>query len=169
MIFLVIILILILAIAIYPVVRDAIRRRRVILPAYTEGLALLLEGNKDGAIEKFKQAVQRDSNNIDAYLRLGDLYFEKGDIERAIQIHQGLTLRQTLDKKQEKKIYQSLGHSYLRLARFAKAISIFEELIEIDSKNLSNYETLLMLYEKTERWEEASALLKKLARMQRDK
>ena len=105
MIVLIIILIIILFIALYPIVRDAVRRRQTVMPAYTEGLTLLLEGEKDAAIEKFKQAVIADTNNIDAYLRLGGLYLEKGEIERAIQIHESLTLRRTLDKSQEKKIY----------------------------------------------------------------
>jgi lipopolysaccharide biosynthesis regulator YciM len=169
MIILVIILFGILFIALYPVVRDAIRRRHVIMPAYTEGLAYLLEGKRNEAIEKFKQAVMRDSNNIDAYLRLGDLYFEKGEIERAIQIHEALSLRRTLDKNQGKKIYQSLGQDYLKSERLAKAVSIFEELIQIDDKDLKNYETLLMLYEKTDRWEESEKLLKRLTKVQKDK
>lgn len=169
MIILILILIVILFIAIYPVIRDTIRRRRLVLPAYTEGLALLLEGDKTGAIDKFKQAVQRDSNNIDAYIRLGELFMEKGEMERAIQIHEALALRRNLDKIQEKKVYQYLGQDYLKSERWAKALPIFEELIKIDEKDLRNFEILLSLYEKTERWEQGEELLKKLARLQKNK
>jgi len=169
MIVLIIILIIILFIALYPIVRDTIRRRQTFMPTYTEGLALLLEGEKDAAIEKFKQAVITDTNNIDAYLRLGELYLEKGEIERAIQIHESLTLRRTLDKNQEKKIYQSLGQDYLKSERWAKALAIFEELVQIDDKDLRNFEILLSLFQKTEHWEESDELLKKLVKLQKDK
>ena len=125
MIILVIILIVVLFIAVYPSLRELIRRRRIILPAYTEGLALLLEGNQTGAIDKFKQAVQRDSNNINAYLRLSELYLEKGEIERTIQILEALALRRTLDKNQENIIFHSLGQVYLKTERCAQALTIF--------------------------------------------
>ena len=169
MIVLIIILIIILLIALYPIVRDAVRRRQTVMPAYTEGLTLLLEGKKDAAIEKFKQAVIADTNNIDAYLRLGGLYWEKGEIERAIQIHESLTLRRTLDKSQEKSIFQTLGQDYLKSERWAKALLIFEELVRIDDKDLTNFEILLSLYQKTEHWEESDELLKKLVKLQKDK
>jgi lipopolysaccharide biosynthesis regulator YciM len=169
MIILVIILIVILFIALYPALREVIRRRRIILPAYTEGLALLLEGNQSGAIDKFKQAIQRDSNNIDAYLRLSELYLTKGEIERTIQILEALALRRTLDKNQESKIFHSLGQVYLKTERWAKALTIFEELTKIDDKDLKNFEILLFLYERTERWEKCNELLKKLGKIQKDK
>lgn len=169
MIILVIILIVILFIAVYPSLRELIRRRRIILPAYTEGLALLLEGNQTGAIDKFKQAVQRDSNNINAYLRLSELYLAKGEIERTIQILEALALRRTLDKNQENNIFHSLGQVYLKTERWAKALTIFEELTKIDDKDLKNFEILLSLYERTERWEKCDELLKKLGKIQKDK
>jgi lipopolysaccharide biosynthesis regulator YciM len=93
----------------------------------------------------------------------------KGEIERAIQIHESLTLRRTLDKSQEKKIYQTLGQDYLKSERWAKALSIFEELVRIDDKDLANFEILLSLYQKTEHWEESDELLKKLVKLQKDK
>ncbi|MEO0114484.1 MAG: tetratricopeptide repeat protein [candidate division WOR-3 bacterium] len=166
---LIIILVIVLFIALYPVIRDALKRRKILMPAYTEGLTLLLEGKKELALEKFKQAVTQDSENIDAYLRLAELYFDSGAIERAIKILETLTLRRTLDKSQEKKIYQSLGQIYLKTERFAKALPIFEELVRIDEKDLTNFEILLRLYQKTERWDESERLLKKLASKPKDK
>lgn len=166
---LILILVIVLFIALYPVIRDALKRRQILMPAYTEGLTLLLEGKKELALEKFKQAVTQDSENIDAYLRLAELYFDSGATERAIKILEALTMRRTLDKSQEKKIYQSLGQIYLKTERFAKALPIFEELVRIDEKDLTNFEILLRLYQKTERWDESERLLKKLASKPKDK
>lgn len=164
MIVLILILIVILFIGLYPVVRDALRRRQIAMPAYTEGLALLVEGKKEVAREKFRQACLADSNNIDAYLRLAELYEAEGDEEQAGKIYETLTLRRTLDKNQEKKIYQSLGNLYLKTLRWAKALPIFEELVRIDKHDLKNFEILLKLYERTERFEAALEIIKKLTR-----
>uniref|UniRef100_A0A7C6ECV8 Tetratricopeptide repeat protein n=1 Tax=candidate division WOR-3 bacterium TaxID=2052148 RepID=A0A7C6ECV8_UNCW3 len=169
MIILVLILIALIFLALYPVLRDAYRRKVTTLPAYTEGLVFLLEGKKEQALVKFKQAVAVDSNNIDAYLRLAKLFWEKGETERALSILEALTLRRTLDKNQEKKIFQTLGQFYLLTERFAKALPIFEELIQLDETDLTNTEILFSLRMKTERYDQAESLLKRLAKLQKDK
>lgn len=169
MIYLILILIALLFIALYPVLRDFYQRRALTLPAYTEGLTLLLEGKKETALLKFKQAVQVDSNNIDAYLRMAQLLWEKGEREQAIAILETLSLRRTLDKTQEKKVFQTLGQFYLLDGRFAKALPIFEELIRLDEADLKNLEILFSLKVKTERIDEAEALLKRIGKLQKDK
>ncbi|MCX7785953.1 MAG: tetratricopeptide repeat protein [candidate division WOR-3 bacterium] len=162
---LVLILILIAIIAVYPLVRDLVRRKKEPDSAYTEGLSLLLDGKKDEAMQCFKKVVATDSNNIDAYLRLAELYFQKGEIERAAKIYEALSLRRNVSAVDEKKIFKHLGEYYIKTDRLHKAITIFEELINLDRNNPEPYEKLLELYCKTERWQECKDLLKKLEKI----
>jgi lipopolysaccharide biosynthesis regulator YciM len=166
---LILILILVAIIAIYPFIRDYVRRQKAPIATYTEGLCLLLDGKENEAIEKLKQAVAKDSNNVDAYLRLAELYSKKGETDRASKIFERLMLRRNLTSEQEKKVYQSLAGYYLKTDRLQRAITILEELVNLDANNAVHYESLLGLYCKTERWQDCEDLLKKLEKIQKDK
>ncbi len=130
-------------------------RRREKMTAYIpyiEGLVALLENNGNLAMKKFKEAVTVDSDLVDAYVRLGDLYRKKGDVSRAIQIHQSLTVRPTLKTHEEKKIYYALVQDMLDTNRNNKAISLLKEVLKIDKKDRSAQELVLRIYEDMENY-----------------
>ncbi|MGB3478474.1 MAG: tetratricopeptide repeat protein [bacterium] len=114
---------------------------------YIEALIALLENRENLAMKKFKEAVSIDSDLVDAYVRLGDLYRKKGDVERAIQIHQSLTVRPTLNKHEEKKVYLALVNDMLEATRLNKATSFLKEIIKIDKKDKHARELILKIYE----------------------
>ena len=60
---------------------------------YTEALRALVEGDDQTAFERLKAVVTEDSSNLDAYLKLGDLLRRRGRIDKAIKVHEDLTLR----------------------------------------------------------------------------
>ena len=117
------------------------------IPAYVEAMVALLENNDALAMKKFKEAVRIESGLVDAYIRLGDLYRRSGDIERAIQIHQSLTVRPTLNKQEEKRVYYALVNDFLETSRHNKAISFLKEILKIDKKDTHARELILKLYE----------------------
>ena len=60
---------------------------------YAEGLDMLVSGKKYSAYNNFKEIISKDSNNVMAYLRLGQILRENGDNLKAIKIHKNLLLR----------------------------------------------------------------------------
>ena len=48
-------------------------------PPYIIGLRALVDGDEDTAIRELKNAVRIDSSNVDAYIRLGDLFRARGE------------------------------------------------------------------------------------------
>lgn len=163
---LIIILLLVALIAAYPFVRDYLKRKGAPAVAYTEGLSLILEGKDNEAIDKLKQAVHVDSNNVDAYLRLADLYTKKGDTQKASAIFERLTVRRNMPAETERKVYAKLAEYYVKTDRMQRAITLYEELINLDRNNVAHYENLLTLYGKTERWSDCDELLKKVEKIQ---
>lgn len=153
-----------LVVALYPVVRDALRRRRTSEPVYVEGLQLLLDGAQDEALSRLKEAVAADTANIDAYVRLGDIYFARGDVERGLRIHENLALRRNLKPHEEVKVYRALARDYLRTDRKVKAISVLEELLRADPRDVFSARELLGLYVETNSWDKAQELLRNVAR-----
>ncbi len=161
---LILVIIALLIVALYPVVRDFLRQRRATLPAYVEGLQLLLDGKIKEAMTKLKLAVEEDTSNVDAYIRLGDIFLKQGDIERALRIHENLTLRRNLKPYEEKRVYQALVRDYIKAGRPVKAIPLLEELTRSDPNDIENRELLLELSIDAGSWEKCETLLKDLGR-----
>jgi lipopolysaccharide biosynthesis regulator YciM len=148
---LIIILIAIVAIILYFYFQSQ-RKKITGYTPYLEGLVALLDNNEDMAMKKFKEAVSIDSDLIDAYIKLGDLYRKKGDISKAIQIHQSLTVRAILKKKIEKEVYYALVRDFLAINRTNKAISFLKEILKIDKNDSMARALILKIYENMEHY-----------------
>jgi lipopolysaccharide biosynthesis regulator YciM len=139
----------IIAIILYFYIRQQ-RRKITGYTPYLEALTALLDHKDDVAMKKFKEAVRIDSDLIDAYIKLGDLYRKKGDISKAIQIHQSLTVRALLKKKVEKEVYYALVHDFLEVNRMNKAIAYLKEILKIDKNDIRARHMVLKIYEDME-------------------
>ena len=169
MTWLILVILALLVVALYPVVRDFLRKRRAAVPAYVEGLQAALDGRTAVAIARLKEAVATDSDNVDAYIRLGDLFMQQGEVERAIKVHENLALRRNLDKRDEEKVLQALVRDYVKADRKVKAISMLEELVHLDKTDAESAERLAELYLETGAWDKCEEQLKELARHQRQR
>ncbi len=122
---------------------------------YVEALRDLLDGREESAFSKLRQAVVEDSDNLDAYLRLGQLLRDYGKPERALQVHKDLTLRGGLKQPQKAAVLQQLAADYLAMENFDMAEAAFKELLQYDSNNRWANSRLLEIQQKAEKWEEA--------------
>jgi lipopolysaccharide biosynthesis regulator YciM len=67
--------------------KDADKKRRKESIAYIKGVNYILSDAHDLAIEEFIKAVQINSDTVETYLALGNLFRSKGEVSRAIRIH----------------------------------------------------------------------------------
>ncbi len=123
--------------------------------SYQEGLNLLLEGRREKALTKLKKAVREMPNNVDAWLTLGDLLREKGEVNKAVQIHRNLLVKKKLPKPLFEQLKKALVLDYVHVEEYSRAIPILKELIDSNSKEVSYYRLLLSIYEKLSDWQEA--------------
>jgi len=165
----VVLLLVVLAGIAYLLYREYRRGRTRQFPAYTEALMDLLDDRRDAAFDKLKETVTEDSDNVDAYLRLAGLLMERGQAERAGRIYQMLAVRRSLALKDEQKILHALAREHLRQNRVNKAISVLEQLTELDPRDLAGRETLLFVYARNERWDDVKSLMDSLLKLQKDK
>lgn len=161
---LIVVIIILLVVALYPAVRDLLRRRATTAPAYVEGLQLLLDGKPAEALSRLKEAVSADPNNIDAYIRLGNVLIEQGETERGIKVHENLALRRNLSPTDEQRLLRALAADYLATDRKLKAISTLEELTRLDRHDKRAVEQLVRLYLETASWERCESLARELGR-----
>ncbi len=124
---------------------------------YLEALEAVVDGEYRLAIQKFKEAARQDSNNISAYLRLGDLLREQGMLNNALKLHKELTFRSNLTPEISRKIKYSILLDYEALGDFDHAIKTAKELLESASNGKAKAIALKLIsfFEKQQLWEEA--------------
>src|SRR6266702_920240 len=65
---------------------------------YLVGLNYLLNEEPDKAVDVFIKMLEVDSNTVETHLAVGKLFRRRGEVDRAIRIHQNLIARPQLDK-----------------------------------------------------------------------
>ncbi|HLE94340.1 MAG TPA: lipopolysaccharide assembly protein LapB [Sulfuricaulis sp.] len=141
-------------------------RQSLDLPsAYFKGLNFLLNEQPDKAIEIFIRVLEVNSETVETHLALGNLFRRRGEVERAIRIHQNLIARPTLDKEQRSHALLELGQDYLKAGLFDRAENLFLELAEIQAHSEQALKLLLHIYQQEKEWEKAIGVTRKLARV----
>lgn len=132
--------------------------------AYFKGLNFLLNEQPDKAIEIFIQVLEVNSETVETHLALGNLFRRRGEVERAIRIHQNLIARPTLDKEQRTYALLELGQDYFKAGLFDRAENLFLELAEIRAHSEQALRLLLSIYQQEKEWEKAIQTSRRLAR-----
>lgn len=135
---------------------------KALLESYIDGLRAMIAGDDNHAFIKLKQAVSEDTNNIDAYIKLGDLFRKRGQIQKAIQIHRELTMRKNLNREMAGHIYKSLAEDYIVVKKFDQALEVLEKLARDAYHNKWAQEKILEVFEKTGQWDKAFNTCKNL-------
>ncbi len=123
---------------------------------YLEALEFLADNDYKRAIQKFKETVKENTENISAYLRLGNLLRERGFAKNALKIHKDLTLRSGLKPDIQIKVQHSLMLDYEAMGDMEHAIDMANKILSKDSaysREVSN--RLLNYLEKKQDWEAA--------------
>ena len=103
---------------------------------YTKALNAIIQGDSKVALKHLKDVVKQDTNHIDAYLQIGNILREEGNIEGAIKIHRSLTMRPNLSKDIIRQIHKSLALDYYKLGNLNRAKEEAEIVLKSHKKNL---------------------------------
>ncbi len=137
--------------------------------AYLKGVSYILSDDPDQAIKEFTKAVQINSDTVETYLTLGNLFRSKGEVSRAIRIHQSIISRPALDEKIRLQALYGLGLDFKKAGFVQRAISTFQEVSRHDPYFLDAYIQLEDLFEKSKEWEKALATQLKIKRLKGSK
>lgn len=124
---------------------------------YFQGINYLLNEEPDKAIEVFTRMVEVDSDTVETHLALGNLFRRRGEVDRAIRIHQNLIARPSLSPSQRGYALLELGEDYMRAGLFDRAESLFNEAVDLDMHAAAALEHLLDIYQQEKEWEQAVA------------
>ena len=129
---------------------------------YFAGLNFLLNEQPDKAIDVFIKMLEVNSDTVETYLALGNLFRRRGESDRAIRIHQNLIARPTLNKEQRTQALFELGKDYMRAGFLGRAENIFMELIDDKIHRVPALKNLLDIYQQERDWDKAMATARKI-------
>ncbi len=122
---------------------------------YVTGLNLLLSDQSDKAVDHFIELLQVDNDTIDTHLALGNLFRSRGEVDRAIRIHQNLISRSGLTIDQKNIALQQLAKDYMASGFLDRAEKIFEQLVEEPDHREAALQQLVAIYQQTREWQKA--------------
>jgi len=137
--------------------------------SFYKSLNYILSNEHDKAIEEFTRMVEVDSETVEVYLGLGSLFRSKGELGRAIRIHQSIIVRPSLDKKIKIQAYFDLALDYQKAGLFDSAIETFQTVIQSDPRHLPAYRHLERIYEEEKSWEKAFDIEKQIQKLTKAK
>jgi lipopolysaccharide biosynthesis regulator YciM len=140
--------------------RSAARRSR-----YIDALYALISGKKEEAYSLLASAVRNGEDAVDAYIQLGDLMRERGQADKALQLHRGLTVRSGLSFDDEKAIQLSIAEDLAALGRTDRAVTALET-VRRKRKDADVLSALHRLYHAQGDFESAYGAMKELSRME---
>lgn len=131
---------------------------------YYRGLNYLLDGRPDGAIDHFISALEVNSETLETHIALGNVLRRRGEVDRAIRIHQNLLARPDLPRAQRHLAHLELARDYIGAGLLDRAERLLLDLVaESDEQRDVSRQYLLELYRLEGEWaraiEQARALL----------
>ncbi|MGI2261458.1 lipopolysaccharide assembly protein LapB [Shewanella sp. GXUN23E] len=139
-------------------------QRKKLSRDYFTGLNFLLSNESDKAVDLFINLLDVDDETMDTHLSLGSLFRKRGEVDRAIRIHQNLIARPSLPDEQRDLAMMELGKDYMAAGFYDRAEEIFLNLVS-QTDHSEEAETLLIdIYQVTKEWQKALDITRRLSR-----
>lgn len=134
---------------------------------YVTGLNFLLNDQPDGAIDAFIASLAVNSETIETHLAIGSLARRRGEMSRAIRVHQNLLARPSLSRSHRQKVQYELAMDYMQAGWLDRAERILSELLDqaLDDRP-AVLKSLILLYEQEQEWKRALPLARQLIGLQ---
>ena len=135
-------------------IRHVISESRRLPSSYYQGLNALLDEDPDKAIDAFVEIARLDQETAELHFALGKLFRRRGDIERAVRVHQNLLARADLSEEMSAKARVELGQDYLKAGLLDRAEETFHQLTGTQFSPQAS-RALLEIYQREKEWRRA--------------
>jgi len=130
------------------------RASRRIALEHIPGLEHLLHDQPDTAIEMLLRALEVQPDTLETHLALGSLFRRRGEVDRAIRIHENLINRRELEPEQRCLALCELGLDYMRSGLLDRAEEIFKDLIAQGQYRTTALRYLIEIYQQEQDWQQ---------------
>lgn len=142
----------------------AVRRRagRDVPADYFAGLNFLINEQPDRAVEVFTRMLDVDAETVEIHFALGSLFRRRGEVDRAIRVHQNILDRPDLQPAQREQALQELAVDYLRAGLLDRSEQLFLKLTAAPAHRVPALRALTRIYEQQRDWRQAIAAHRQL-------
>ena len=134
-------------------------------PDYLAGLDYLVTEQPDRALDMFLKLMDASADTIETHFSLGSLYRRRGEVERAIRIHQNLLAREALAPEHREQALMALAQDYLRAGLLDRAEGLLLQVSAVPRLRVTALDALRGVYEGQREWRQALEVHRTLSRM----
>lgn len=142
-------------------IKHVLAEARSLPAAYFKGVNHLLQGEINRAVEVYVEIAKRHAETIDLQFTLGMLFRRRGELERAIRMHQKLLARRDLDSNQKQSAQLELAIDFMKAGLFDRAEMLLHELADTAYARQARVE-LLAIYQQEHEWNKAIEVAQQL-------
>ncbi len=135
-------------------IRQMLSETRNLPDSYFKGLNFLLNEQPDRAIDAFVEVAKLDPETTELHFALGSLFRRRGEMERAIRVHESLLSRADLAIKEREHAQHELAQDYLKAGMLDRAEAAFAAL-KNTAFALPALRALIRIYESEHDWPRA--------------
>lgn len=130
---------------------------------YYKGLSYLFNEQPDSAIDAFINSLDVNPDTLETHLALGNMLRRRGEVTKAIKIHQNLLARPSLSPLQLQEAQLELARDYMKSGLLDRAESLLLELVKISSQYRAKaLEYLIEVYQDEKEWAKAIRMAEQL-------
>lgn len=129
-------------------------------------LLAVLDRDFETAERELTEAVRDDSDPVEAYLAVARLYRSRGEVGRAIRIHQNLLLRPDLAEGPRLDVLTELAADFHRGGFLRRAIASYEEVLARQPRRADALRPMVTLMADVQEFDRAVDLARRLARVE---
>ncbi len=139
----------------FKIERKNLKRLEMLNHSYFKGLNYLLNDDSERAIDVFIELAKTSSETFEPQLALGNLYRRKGEVDKAIKLHQSLISKPNLPENYRTKALLAMGKDYMSAGLLDRAEVLFTELVELEAYTPEALFSLCEVYQQEQDWSEA--------------
>jgi lipopolysaccharide biosynthesis regulator YciM len=122
--------------------------------SYVDGINYLLKNDTDRAIDVFVELASSDPESIELQFAVGALFRQRGEMQRALLVHQALLDRPDLSSVERNQALLAVGQDYLKSGMHDRAEQYLKR-VDVNRTDPSALRLLIELYVTQRDWESA--------------
>ncbi|MDO4430260.1 MAG: lipopolysaccharide assembly protein LapB [Lonepinella koalarum] len=140
---------------------------------YVAGMNLLLSNQTEKAVDLFLAMLEKQEtenhieqhSQFEAELTLGNLFRSRGEVDRALRIHQNLVRSPNYSFEQKLLAKQQLAKDFMSVGFYDRAENLYILLVDEPHFAENALQQLALIYQKTKEWKKAINVAEKLAKI----
>lgn len=143
--------------------RNSVRQQQrktssILSKHYFKGLNFLLSDQPDKAVDTLIKMVDINNDNVETHIAMGNFFRHRGELDRAIKVHQKLVEKEGIQNKQREHALYELGRDYLLAGFLERSENAFLSLLKSEKYYVSAQQQLFSIYQTTKEWDRAVEL-----------